>query len=304
MRRRFITADVFTETVFGGNPLAVLPDGRGLDGAQMQAIAREFNLSETVFVLPPEDAAHTRRLRIFTPASELPFAGHPTVGTALVLASLREIELEGTRTGIIFEEGAGPVPVEIEAEAGRARFAWLTAPKEPEFRDAPDAAALAAMLSLAPADLVTQQGLPRTVSCGLPFVVVQLRSRDALGRARLDRAAWERLLRGRWAELVYLFTEDTPESFDFQARTFAPATGVEEDPATGSATAAFGGWLGRFRAEDDGRHHWRISQGIEMGRPSQLSVEAVREDGALRTVRVGGAAVRVTEGTIDVPAPR
>jgi trans-2,3-dihydro-3-hydroxyanthranilate isomerase len=304
MRCRFITADVFTETVFGGNPLAVLPDGRGLDDAQMQAIAREFNLSETVFVLPPDDAAHTRRLRIFTPASELPFAGHPTIGTALVLASLREIELEGTRTGIVFEEGAGPVPVEIEAEAGRARFAWLTAPKAPEYHDAPDAAALAAMLSLAPADLVTQQGLPRAVSCGLPFVVVQLRSRDPLRRARLDRAAWEHLLRGQWADIVYLFTEDAPDGFDFQARTFAPGTGIDEDPATGSAAAAFGGWLGRFRGEHDGGHQWRIAQGIEMGRPSQLSVEAVREDGALRTVRVGGAAVRVTEGTIEVPDQR
>jgi trans-2,3-dihydro-3-hydroxyanthranilate isomerase len=301
MRCRFITADVFTETAFGGNPLAVLPDGRGLDGAQMQAIAREFNLSETVFVLPPDDAAHTRRLRIFTPASEIPFAGHPTVGTALVLASLREIGLEGARTGIVLEEGAGPVPVEIEAEGGRARFAWLSAPKAPEFRDAPDAAALAAMLSLAPADVVARDGLPRAVSCGLPFVIVQLQSRDALARARLDRTAWECLLRGQWADIVYLITEDAPDGFDFQARTFAPGTGVEEDAATGSAAAALGGWLGRFRAADDGRHQWRIAQGIEMGRPSELSVEAVREDGALRTVRVGGAAVRVMEGTIEVP---
>jgi trans-2,3-dihydro-3-hydroxyanthranilate isomerase len=304
MRYRFIIADVFTDTAYGGNPLAVLPDARGLEGGQMQAIAREFNLSEAVFVLPPEKAAHTRRLRIFTPASEIPFAGHPTVGAALVLAALGEIELQGARTGITFEEGAGPVPVEIEAEGGRARFAWLSAPKAPEFREAPDAAALAAMLSLAPADLATQDGLPGAVSCGMPFVIVQLQSRDALGRACLDRAAWERGLRGQWADMVYLFTEDAPGGFDFQARMFAPGAGIEEDPATGAATAAFGGWLGSTGAQADGRRQWRIVQGVEMGRPSQLSVEAVREAGALQTVRVGGGAVPLMEGTLEAPDPR
>jgi trans-2,3-dihydro-3-hydroxyanthranilate isomerase len=302
MRYRFITADVFTETAFGGNPLAVLPEARGLDGRQMQAIAREFNLSETVFVLPPESAEHTRKLRIFTPAGEIPFAGHPTVGTALVLASLGEVEIRDGNTDIVFEEGAGPVPVEIEAVGGRPRFAWLSAPNTPEFRDAPDAATLAGMLSLAPADVVARDGLPAAVSCGLPFVIVQLRTRDALGRARLDRAAWERGVRGQWADLVYLFTEDAPEGFDFQARMFGPAAGVEEDPATGSAAAALGGWLGRFRAEDDGRRQWRIAQGVEMGRPSQLAVETTRQEGKLRRVRVGGAAVRIMEGTLEVGA--
>jgi trans-2,3-dihydro-3-hydroxyanthranilate isomerase len=131
MGYRFITADVFTDRTFGGNPLAVLPNGRGLDDQQMQAIAREFNLSETVFVLPPDTAGSTRKLRIFTPASELPFAGHPTIGTALVLARLGEIELAGARTRIVFEEGAGPVPVEIEADGGQASFAWLSAPRAP-----------------------------------------------------------------------------------------------------------------------------------------------------------------------------
>lgn len=303
MGYRFITADVFTETAFGGNPLAVLPEARGLDGRQMQAIAREFNLSETVFVLPPESAAHTRKLRIFTPASEIPFAGHPTVGTALVLASLGEIEIQDGGTSIIFEEGAGPVPVEIEAMGGRPRFAWLSAPKAPEFRNAPDASALAGMLSLAPADVVARDGMPVAVSCGMPFLIVQLRSQASLGRARLDRTAWERGLRGHWANLVYLFTEDAPEGFDFQARMFAPGAGIEEDPATGSAAAAFGGWLGRFRAKDDGRRQWRIAQGIEMRRPSQLAVETTRQEGELRRIRVGGAAVRIMEGTLEAPGP-
>jgi trans-2,3-dihydro-3-hydroxyanthranilate isomerase len=303
MRYRFVTADVFTDQIFGGNPLAVLPDARGLDAVQMQAIAREFNLSETVFVLPPDSAAHTRRLRIFTPASEIPFAGHPTVGAALVLASLGEIEIQDGYAGIIFEEDAGPVPVEIEARGDRPPFAWLSAPKAPEFRAAPDASALAAMLSLAPADVLARDGLPAAVSCGLPVVIVQLRTREALGRARLDRAAWERGLRGQWADLVYLFTEDAPEGFDFQARMFAPGAGIEEDPATGSAAAALGGWLGRFKAKDDGHRQWRIAQGIEMGRPSQLAVETTRREVELQRVRVGGAAVRIMEGTLAAPTP-
>jgi trans-2,3-dihydro-3-hydroxyanthranilate isomerase len=132
MRYRFVIADVFTDQPFGGNPLAVLPDARGLDDALMQKIAREFNLSETVFVLPPEAPAHTRRLRIFTPATEVPFAGHPTVGTALVLARLGEVPLQGATTRIVFEEGAGPVPVTITAAHGQAAFAQLSAPQAPE----------------------------------------------------------------------------------------------------------------------------------------------------------------------------
>lgn len=301
MRYRFVTADVFTDRVFGGNPLAVLPDARGLDGARMQAIAREFNISETVFVLPPEDAAHTRHLRIFTPTSELPFAGHPTVGTALLLAMLGEIELSGPRTGIIFEEGAGPVPVEIEADAGRASFAWLSAPQMPEFQHAPDTAVLATLLALEPKDLLTRAGLPQAVSCGMAFLIVQLRDREALGRARLDRSLWEQHLRGQWAHKVYLFTEDAPAGFDFQARMFAPGAGIEEDPATGAATAAFGGWLGNQRVRADGHHRWTIAQGVEMGRPSRLAVEIARHSGRLEVVRVGGGAVRVMEGTLEIP---
>lgn len=303
MRRyRFLTADVFTDRVFGGNPLAVLPDARRLDTAQMQAIAREFNLSETTFVLPPDDPAHTRRVRIFTPASELPFAGHPTVGTALVLARLGEIALSGESTEIVFEEKAGPVPVTIRAAAGEARFARLTAPQSPEIRGGPEAGVVASLLSLAEADLDRQSSLPKAVSCGVPFLMVRLRDHDALARARLDRAVFEQALRGTWAESVFLFTTDLAGiDADFRARMFAPGAGIEEDPATGAAAAAFGGWLGTEAGLGDGVHRFAVAQGYEMGRPSRLEIEIERRTGGLEAVRVGGAAVMVMDGTLSVP---
>jgi len=302
MRYRFLTADVFTDRVFGGNPLAVLPDARGIGDAAMQKLAREFNLSETVFVLPAEHDGNTRRLRIFTPAREVPFAGHPTVGTALALAWLGEIDLRGETTEIVLEENAGPVPVTIRASGGRAEFAQLAAPRPPEIRAAPDAADLAALLSLDPSDLQRDAGLPAACSCGMPFLIVEFRDAAALGRARLDNAVWRRLLADAWAKEVYLVTRDASSvGADFRARMFAPAAGIEEDPATGSAAAALGGWLGTREATVDGAHRYVIAQGIEMGRPSRLEVEVDRRAGALAAVRVGGGAVPVAEGTIEVP---
>jgi trans-2,3-dihydro-3-hydroxyanthranilate isomerase len=303
MRYRFVTADVFTDRIFGGNPLAVLPDAAGLAGEQMQAIAREFNLSETAFVLPPDDPAHTRRLRIFTP--EVPFAGHPTVGSALVLAALGALELAGETTDITFEEPAGPVPVTIRAAGGRAVFAQLTAPQPPEVRPAPDGAALAAMLALRPADLRTEAGLPAFVSCGFPFLIVELRDAAALGRARLDRAGWRDLLADAWSREVYLITRDAAGlEVDFRARMFAPAAGIEEDPATGSAAAALGGWLALRESPAEGRQRQVVAQGIEIGRPSRLEIEVEKHAGQVAAVRVGGGAVLVSEGTIEVPAAR
>ena len=302
MRYRFVTADVFTDTPFGGNPLAVLSDAAGITDAAMQAIAREFNLSETVFVLPPDDPTHTRRLRIFTPAREVPFAGHPTVGSALVLAWLGEIDLAGATTRIVFEEGAGPVPVTIRAEAGRAVFAELAAPVAPEVRTAPDAAALAALLGLSEADLRGDAGLPAACSCGLPFLIVELRDAAALGRARLDRARWQELLADAWAREVLVVTRDAADvGADFRVRMFAPAAGIEEDPATGSAAAALGGWLGLREATGDGTYRYAIAQGLEMGRPSRLEVAVERRAGQVAAVRVGGRAVPISEGTIEVP---
>jgi trans-2,3-dihydro-3-hydroxyanthranilate isomerase len=310
MRYRFVTADVFTDQPFGGNPLAVLPDARGLDDALMQKIAREFNLSETVFVLPPESPAHTRRLRIFTPTTEVPFAGHPTVGTALVLARLGELPLQGAITRIVFEEGAGPVPVTLFAQdgaapRGHATFAQLSAPQAPELLAERPAALIASALSLTPSDLIAGQGLPRVVSCGLPFLLVRLTDRRALARARLNRSVWERQFAGSPAALIFLFTtaddENGADGYDVQARMFAPGSGVDEDPATGSAAAALGGWLGLTSPLADGTIRCVIAQGLEMGRPSRLEVEVDKRAGAIAAVRVGGAAVLVSEGTIEVP---
>jgi trans-2,3-dihydro-3-hydroxyanthranilate isomerase len=303
MRYRFVTADVFTDRIFGGNPLAVLPDARGLADRQMQAIAREFNLSETVFVLPPDDPAHTRKLRIFTPAQEIPFAGHPTVGSALILAATGALELSGETTAIIFEEGAGPVPVTIRSAGGRAVFAQLTAPQAPQLRPAQEPAALAALVSLTPIDLRTDAGLPEIASCGLPFLIVEVRDTAALGRARLDHAVSRELLAAASTQAVYLVTRDAAgANADFQARMFAPTAGVAEDPATGSAAAAFGGWLGLREAPADGTQRYVVAQGIEMGRPSRLEIEIEKRAGTVAAVRVGGSAVVVSEGTIEVPA--
>jgi trans-2,3-dihydro-3-hydroxyanthranilate isomerase len=302
MRYRFLTADVFTDRAFGGNPLAVLPDARGVDPGRMQQIAREFNLSETVFVLPPDDPAHSRRLRIFTPARELPFAGHPTVGTALVLAAIGTIGLEGETTRIVFEEGAGPVPITLRAAGGRAVFAELVAPQPPAVGRAPEPAALAAMLGLGPADLRTDAGLPAVASTGLPFLIVELKGAEALARARIDHGLWQGLLADAETREVYLVTRDTAGlDADFRARMFAPGAGVGEDPATGSAAAAFGGWLGLHEAPPDGITRYVIAQGLEMGRPSRLEVTVETRAHEVASVRVGGGAVMVSEGTIEAP---
>ena len=303
MRYRFATADVFTDRIFGGNQLAVFPDGRGLRTEQMQQVAREFNFSETVFVLPPEIPVHTRRLRIFTPGAEIPFAGHPTIGTACVLASLGEIPHEDEWTRIVFEEGAGPVPVCIQTVDGRSRYARMTAPQLPEIGPpAPPAADLAAMLSLEPSDLLEEPWIPQGVSCGLPFLLVPLRDRGAVGRARLRADVWERVLSGYWSPHVYLFALD-PElaGRHARARMFGPAAGVSEDPATGSAATALGGYLGVRDPRRGGTLRFVVEQGFEMGRPSLLEIEVDKKDGAIGEIRVGGASVLVSEGTIEIP---
>jgi trans-2,3-dihydro-3-hydroxyanthranilate isomerase len=299
---RFATADVFTDTPFGGNQLAVIPDARGLDTERMQAVAREFNYSETVFVFPPENSAHTRRLRIFTPAAELPFAGHPTVGTAFVLASLGEIPLEDDETDIVFEENVGPVPVRIRSREGRPVFTQLSVAKLPETGPPPPSrSALAELLSLQASDLLGGSSSPQAVSCGLPFLIVPLKDRDAVGRARIRLEKFEEAVARYWAPNIMVFSKD-PESADAQirARVFVPELAVPEDPATGSAAAALGGYL-MARESADGTKRWIIEQGVEMGRPSRIEVEADRADGKITAVRVGGATVMVAEGTIRVP---
>jgi trans-2,3-dihydro-3-hydroxyanthranilate isomerase len=303
MRYRFYTADVFTDRAFGGNPLAVFPDGAGLSGEQMRRVARELNLSETVFVFPAEEPQHTRRLRIFTPSAELPFAGHPTVGTAHVLASIGEIALERDGTRIVFEEGVGPVPVRIRTRDGRPVFAQLEAPRLPEFGPPPPSLeTIAATLSLSCSDLVQTEGGPQAVSCGVPFLFVPVRDEDAIQRVRVNREHWERSVALYWAPHLYVFAHDADVNRpSLRARMFAPALGIEEDPATGAAATALAGYLGVRDGRADATLRWRIEQGFEMGRPSILDVEADKRDGAIISIRVGGASVLVSEGTMEVP---
>ncbi len=298
----YVTADVFTDRRFGGNQLAVFPDAREIPSAQMLDITREFNYSETTFVLPPDDARHTRRVRIFTPEREMPFAGHPTVGTAHVLAHLGRIALDGPSTRIVFEEGVGPVPVTIRAEGGRPVFAQLSVAKLPEVGPPPPAAAaLADVLSLAPADILVNEYKPEAVSCGLPFLFVPVADRAAVARARVRMDAWERVLAGYWTREIFLFALD-PErpGSDVRARMFAPGLNVLEDPATGSACAALGGYLGARAARADGTLRWVVEQGFEMGRPSILEIETDKAAGRITAVRVGGSSVVVCEGTMTI----
>jgi trans-2,3-dihydro-3-hydroxyanthranilate isomerase len=306
------TADVFTDKPFGGNQLAVLPNAAGLDDAAMLAIAREFNFSETTFVLPPSDPAHTRRVRIFTPGGEVPLAGHPTVGSAYVLAQTGEIELTGAETRIVFEEGVGPVPVTISAENGRPVFAQLTAAKLPERRKSPvKRKELAEILSVRKQDILKDDvWYPEAVSAGLPFLFVPLASLTALGRARVRQEPWEKKLKGTWTPDIYVFVEeessrarDGARSGDglIRSRMFAPIMGIPEDPATGSAAAAFGGYLARRSTVRDRTLKWTIHQGVEMGRPSRLQVETDMVAHEVKATRVGGASVLVSSGTLYYP---
>jgi trans-2,3-dihydro-3-hydroxyanthranilate isomerase len=301
---KYLTADVFTDRAFGGNQLAVFPDARGIDGARMQEIAREFNFSETTFVLPPEDRQHTRRVRIFTPGAEIPFAGHPTVGTAHVLAAIGDIPLAGEKTDIVFEEGVGPVAVTIRAQARRPVFAQLSVAKLPEVGPPPPPAArLAAMLSLDERDLAGADMPPEAISCGLRYLLIPLASRAAVARARLKIDLWEETLRGYWTPDVYLFALDPErEGSDVHARMFAPGYGITEDPATGSAAVTLGGYLAARNPRHDGTLRWVIEQGFEMGRPSILEVEVDKRQGAITGVRVGGSTVVVCEGQMEIPA--
>jgi trans-2,3-dihydro-3-hydroxyanthranilate isomerase len=303
MRYPFYTADVFTDRLFGGNPLAVFPDARGLSDREMQRIAREFNLSETVFVFPPREMTHTRRLRIYTPAVEIPFAGHPTVGCAYVLAAIGEIPLTGDITSIVFEEQVGPVKVSIRGRGDQPVFAQLTVAKLPEFGpEPPPLADLARLLSLEPADLDCASWRPRSVSCGVPFLCVPVRNRDALQRVRLRLDIVQAVLGTYWTQAVYPVTAD-PElpGSDWRVRMFAPAMGVAEDPATGAAAAAFAGYLADCADADSGTLRWVLEQGFEMERPSLLAVEADKVEGNITAVRVGGSAVLVSEGWMEIP---
>lgn len=297
MKRRFVTVDVFTGRPFGGNPLAVVLDAEGLSGDDMQAIAREFNLSETTFVLPPADPANTARVRIFTPGRELPFAGHPNVGTAFVLA--REGSLFGKPLGntLRFEEGAGLVPVDILSGANGPMGARLTAPQAFARGDeiAPDD--FAACVGLRPDEIDPTAHPPLLGSAGMAFPIARLTGIGALSRAKgnADAMARHPALGGH----IFIYATDPAGPDTFRARMFAPGLGIAEDPATGGAAAALTGLLGTL-ASGDGTYDFRIVQGVEMGRPSLIETAADVAGGIVTAIRVGGACAAVMRGEIDV----
>ncbi|MEQ1690483.1 MAG: PhzF family phenazine biosynthesis protein [Gemmatimonas sp.] len=308
---RYVTADVFTSAPFTGNPLAIVFGADALSTDMLLSITKEFNYSETVFVFPPDDPAHTRRVRIFTPEGELPFAGHPTVGTAHALVALGEVAASGDEVTVVLGEGVGPVPVRVRLENGVPVHAQLTTAMLPEERDdVPTIDQLADVLSLSPQDFVGGAHAPRTVNCGIPWLIVPLASVDAVRRARIRMEPWERHLAGRWGSWPFIFamTEgqtdpSTPahvHGVDIRARAFLPGAAVPEDPATGSANACLAGYLAA-RTPRDGILRWEVAQGVEMGRASRLSLEVQKTAGRIDAVRVGGATVLINDGTMRVP---
>ncbi|MEL7490761.1 MAG: PhzF family phenazine biosynthesis protein [Pseudomonadota bacterium] len=290
----FETYDVFTDEKFAGNQLAVVFDAEGLTSEDMQTITREFNLSETTFILPPEDANNTARVRIFTLGYEMPFAGHPTVGTSIALA--RALNITDRLT---LELTAGLFPVTLKMD-GDAPFAAFENPNLPRARDgAPTAEALEAALSLPAGSIDRTAHQPRLIGAGADYVYARASLPD-VRRAHIDSAAFDAL---RLANTVgvYLYAEGG-EAADaaYHARMFAPDAGIPEDPATGSAAAAFPGQIALSQSLEDGAHEWVIEQGFEMGRPSRIHATVTIKNGAVEAVAIGGAAVPVQKGQIFV----
>lgn len=298
MKRRFVTLDVFTTRRHAGNPLAVVLQSEGLDTEAMQAIAREFNLSETVFVAPPEKPEHRASVRIFTPGGELPFAGHPTVGTAVWLALTDEAE--GRPADIlVLEEKVGPVSCAVSIKGSHAGQATFTLPRLPEQLAQPVAdAQLAEALGLDLADLGFEAHRPSIFSAGVGYTTVPVASRDAVSKARVA-GAFERVMAATPNGNAFVYCRETAEvGHHYHARMFWPGSGIVEDPATGSAVAAFAGAIMAFDKPEDGDHRLVIEQGYEMGRPSQITLELSVREGALVSARIGGSAVVVSEGVL------
>jgi len=296
VKYHYFICDVFTEQRFGGNQLAVLPDAQKLSDWQMQQIAREFNFSETAFVLPAE-AGHTRKVRIFTPTTEIPFAGHPNIGTAFVLAETGALgkEIPGT---VLFEEKAGLVSIEIQADPGAPTSFELKAPQVLTLQEFPAIGSVAKALSLRENEIVVTTHAPTVASVGLPFLFVEVVDSSVLAQVRIDMAGFDRLLVEGAVPYVHVYTSKT-DGADIQARVFAPLDGVAEDPATGSANCALAALLSHHRSERDGEFSWCVFQGIELGRRSVLRIRARKENGCVVASWVGGTCVMVSEGWID-----
>ncbi|WP_293867309.1 PhzF family phenazine biosynthesis protein [uncultured Alsobacter sp.] len=299
MRRRFFTLDVFTRRPLAGNPLAVVLDAQGLTDTAMQAIAGEFNLSETVFVLPPADPHQRAALRIFTPARELPFAGHPTVGTAVLLGMLDHGHGHGV-AGFGLEEKVGLVTCVVEVAGEGHGEATFTLPRLPErLGGAPEARAVAAALGVAETAIGFDRHEPALFSAGVAFTVVPLKTRADVAGVRTDLQRWSPKMGAPGHANAFVYCrEPVEDGHHWHARMFAPDMGIGEDPATGAAVAAFAGAIMAFEAPEDGDHLFIVEQGYAMGRPSQIALGLTVDGGVLTRATIGGSAVVVSEGAL------
>ena len=301
MKLHFVTVDVFTGTQFAGNPLGVVLNAEGLSGGQMQAIAAEFNLAETTFVLPPKDPANTAEVRIFTPRYEMPFAGHPNVGTAFALARAGQAygrTIDGD--SVVFEEKAGLVPISILKDGAIATGARLAAPQRLSVGAEFPPELIASACSLSVDDIETKNHRPCIASCGAPFILAELKGRDRLAAATARSDIFMRDVAKQPVTSIFIYTQGAEDGLDIRARMFAPHHGIPEDPATGSANVALIGLLAHLRPERDLRLAKTIAQGVEMGRPSVLKAEAEKKNGVVTATYIGGACVPVMSGTIDL----
>jgi trans-2,3-dihydro-3-hydroxyanthranilate isomerase len=300
MQLNFMTVDVFTDRRFGGNPLAVVLDGRGLATQQMQSIAAEFNLAETTFVLPPKDPVHTAEVRIFTPRAELPFAGHPNIGTAFVLAQPGDASGHVVSDPIVFEEKAGLVKLDLIRDGTSVVGARLTAPQPLVRSDDIALDVVAAACSIGVGDIETAHHRPCIASCGIPLVFAELKTRSCLAAAQPRSEIFSEHLRADRVTGVLLYAFEKQQDVDIQARMFAPLYGVPEDPATGSANLALAGLLASLRTEMDLTLQLRIAQGVDMGRPSLLEAAAEKRNGRITEMRIGGRCVAMMRGSLEL----
>jgi trans-2,3-dihydro-3-hydroxyanthranilate isomerase len=301
MKVEFTTVDVFTGARFGGNPLAVVTDAQGLASGQMQSIAAEFNLAETTFVLPPKDATNTAEVRIFTPKAELPFAGHPNVGTAFVLARAgRSYGRAVAGDRLVFEEKAGLVRMDLTRENGVVVATRLAAPVPLSIGEEIAPEIVAEACSLEPADIKLAGHRPCIASCGIPLVFAELQSRALLARAAVRTDVLARHLPMERAVGIHLYVAAREHGVEIQSRMFAPLVGVPEDPATGGANVALIGLLAHHRPEADLVLARTIGQGFDMGRPSVLEASAEKKAGTVTATYIGGRCVPMMKGTIDL----
>lgn len=296
----YFTLDVFTTKRFGGNPLAVVNEADGLTDEQMQKIAAEFNLSETVFVLRPDAVHHNAKLRIFTPTQELPFAGHPTIGTAILLAELGADFSHDWRKTILLEEKIGLVSVEVSKNTDEIAYAEMTAAKMPILVDGPpNRNEVAAALRIEPGKVGFGLHKIAMYDAGNTPLFVPLSSREVLAKIKPSEEHWE-ALNGAGSFGIYAYCRGSNGSEEFHSRLFGPEFGIVEDPATGSAAVAFAGALNEALVLEDGSHSWVIHQGEDMGRPSRIDLKADIADGQVVSVKIGGNALRVSRGVITI----